>query len=144
MSDLTSLLRRFDASDPQQALWESCGLLPSITARQGEAWITTSQHDRLRQLTATKFDWNVGPHLPHDLFTPTVVAELGAFACLAQGAGAASSPASLLWTQLLPLWLADRPTDTDRIPNSSWHEVDINGYRAYSLNVALNAISTKS
>jgi hypothetical protein len=103
MSGLDPLLRRFDASDSLQVLWESCGLLPSVRARQGEAWIATTQHDRLRQLTAVKFDWGVGPHLPDDLFTPTVVAELGALSCLAQGAGAPSSPASALWMQLLPL-----------------------------------------
>ena len=144
MSDLASLLRRFDASDSQQALWESCGLLPSVTAREGETWIAATQHDRLRRLTAVKFDWSVGPHLPDDLFAPTVVAELGAFSCLTQGARAPSSPASPLWMQLLPLWLADRPTETDRTPNSSWHVIDIDEYRAYSMNVELDAISTKS
>jgi adenine-specific DNA-methyltransferase len=144
MNGLDSLICRFDASDPQQALWESCGLLPSIMARQGEAWITASQHDRLRKLTAAKFDWSVGPPLPDDLFAPTVVAELGAFSCLTQGAGAPSSPASPLWMQLLPLWIADSPAVTDRTPNQIWREIDIDGYRAYSLNVALNEISTKS
>lgn len=141
---MASLLRRFDVSDFQQALWESCGLLPSVAGHQDETWISTSQYDRLRRLTARKFDWNVGPHLPDDLFAPTVVAELGAFSCLAQGAGAPSSPASPLWMQLLPLWLADRPVQTDRAPNSSWREIDIGQYRAYALNVALDAISTKS
>ena len=144
MSDSTSLLRRFDASESRQALWESCGLLPSVDAREGENWIATSQYDRLIQLTLAKFYWNLGPQLPDDLFAPTVVAELGAFSCLTQGAGSPSSPASPLWMQLLPLWLSTRSDGGHHTPNSRWNEIDIDGYRAYSLNVALNAIAAGS
>ncbi|MDR6154168.1 adenine-specific DNA-methyltransferase [Acidovorax delafieldii] len=144
MSDLTSLLRRLDISDSRQALWESCGLLPSVAGREGENWIASSQYDRLIELTLSKFDWNVGPHLPDDLFAPTIVAELGAFSCLTQGAGSHSSPTSSLWAQLLPVWLSAR-SDGDHLALSSrWNEIDIDGYRAYSLNVALNAIAAKS
>lgn len=60
MGDSTSLLRRFDVSESRQALWESCGLLPSVDAREGENWIAASQHDRLIELTLAKFDWKVG------------------------------------------------------------------------------------
>nr|WP_315425904.1 hypothetical protein [uncultured Albidiferax sp.] len=144
MSDLTSLLRRFDVSDSRQALWESCGLLPSVAGREGENWIASSQYDRLVELTLTKFDWNVGPHLPDDLFAPTIAAELGAFSCLTQGAGSHSSPASPLWAQLLPVWLSARSDGGHLALSSRWNEIDIDGYRAYSLNVALNAIAAKS
>jgi adenine-specific DNA-methyltransferase len=144
MSDLVSLLRRLDLSDSRQALWEACGLLPSVGAREGESWIATSQHERLKKLTATKFDWSVGPHLPDDLFAPTVVAELGAFSCLTRGAASQSSPASTLWMQLLPLWLMDRADSSGAGPGTSWHEVDIGGHRAYSLSTPLNAIAARS
>jgi hypothetical protein len=143
MKDLTSLLRPADVSEPRQALWESCGLLPSVAAREGENWVATSQYDRLIELTLAKFDWNVGPHLPDDLFAPTVVAELGAFSCLTQGAGS-HSPASQLWMQLLPLWLSAGADGIHLAQRSRWNEIDINGYRAYSLNVALNAIAARS
>lgn len=144
MSDLTSLLRRFDVSESRQALWESCGLLPLVAGREGENWIATSQYVRLVELTLTKFDWNVGPHLPDDLFAPTVVAELGEFSCLTQGAGFHSSPASPLWMQLLPVWLAARSEGGHLALSSRWNEIDIDGYRAYSLNVALNEIAARS
>lgn len=95
-------------------------------------------------LTAAKFDWNVGPHLPDDLFAPTIVAELGAFSCLTQGAAAPSSSASPLWMQLLPLWLADSANPAGQAPGKSWHETDIDAYRAYSLSAPLNAIAARS
>lgn len=144
MSEMDSLLRLLDPSDPQQALWKSCGLLPSISAREDKVWIARAQYDRLKQLTASKFDWGVGPNLPDDLFTPPVIAELGAFSCLAQGTGTLTPSIAPLWMQLLPLWLEDQSVATEKISNPSWHEVDIAGYRAYSLNVALNAISARS
>lgn len=144
MSDLVSLLRRLDLSDTRQAVWEACGLLPSVGTREGESWIAASQHERLKKLTATKFDWNVGPHLPDDLFAPTVVVELGAFSCLTQGAASPSSSASPLWMQLLPLWLTDRADSPDPGLGASWHEIDIDGYRAYSLRTPLNAIAARS
>ena len=46
--------------------------------------------------------------------------------------------------QLLPLWLTHRPADVGRNPSPAWHEIDIKKFRAYSLNVDLNTISTKS
>lgn len=144
MSNLTSLLRRIDVSEPRQALWIACGLLPSVDAREGENWIATSQYDRLIELTLAKFDWNVGPSLPDDLFAPTVFAELGAFSCLTQGAGSHSSPASTLWMQLLPLWLSARTNGRHLSLNPRWSEIDIDGHRAYSLNVALNVIAARS
>lgn len=144
MGDLPSLLRRVDLSESRQALWESCGLLPCIAAREGESWIATSQCDRLIALTLPKFDWNVGPNLPDDLFPPTVVAELGAFSCLTQGAGSHSSPAPPLWMQLLPLWLSARSDGRHPSLSPRWNEIDIDGYRAYSLTVGLDAIVARS
>jgi len=144
MGELTSLLRRVDVSESREALWTSCGLLPLIAAREGEDWIATSQHDRLTRLTLAKFDWNVGPNLPDDLFPPTVVAELGAFSCLTQGAGPHSSPAPPLWMQLLPLWLSARSDSRHLSLSSKWNQIDIDGYRAYSLDVPLNAIAASS
>lgn len=144
MSNLPSLLRRIDVSEPRQALWIACGLLPSIDAREGENWIATSQYDRLVELALAKFDWNVGPHLPDDLFAPTVVAELGAFSCLARGAGSPSSSTSPLWLQLLPLWLSARADSRHFAQSLRWNELDIDCYRAYSLNVALNSIAARS
>lgn len=144
MSDLPSLLRRIDVSESQQGLWEFCGLLPSVSSREGEKWIATSQCDRLVELTLEKFDWNVGPHLPDDLFAPNIVAELGAFSCLTRGAGSHSSPAAALWMQLLPLWLSARADGGPLALSSRWNEIDVDGYRAYSLNVALNTFAAKS
>jgi hypothetical protein len=144
MSDFASLLRRVDVSESRQALWASCGLLPCIAAREGENWIATSQYDRLIALTLAKFDWNVGPNLPDDLFPPTVVAELGTCSCLTLGAGSHSSPAPPVWMQLLPLWLSARLEGRHLSLRPKWNEIDIDGYRAYSLNVGLDAIVARS
>jgi 16S rRNA G966 N2-methylase RsmD len=144
MGELTPLLRHVDISKSREALWTSCGLLPLIATREGEDWIATSQHDRLARLTLAEFDWRVGPNLPDDLFPPAVIAELGAFSCLTQGAGSNSSTAPPLWMQLLPLWLSARSDNKSLSPSSTWNEIDINGYRAYSLNVPLNAIAARS
>lgn len=144
MSEPASLLRRLDNSETQQALWVSCGLLPSVGAREGENWVSTSQQERLKRLTAARFDWNVGPHLPDDLFAPTVAVELGAFSCLTPGAASPPTSTSSVRMQLLPLWLADRSDATNQATGKSWHETDIGAYRAYSLSAPLNAIATKS
>lgn len=144
MGDLISLLRRVDPSDSRESLWESCGLLPCIATREGENWIAASQRDRLIKLTLAQFDWNVGPVPPDDLFPPIVVAELGAFSCLTLGAGSHSSQAAPLWMQLLPLWLSTRSDSMRHSLSSRWNEIDIDGYRAFSLNVPLNAIAAKS
>jgi 16S rRNA G966 N2-methylase RsmD len=122
-------------------------LLPSISAKEGEIWIAATQHERLKKLTAAKFDWNVGPHLPDELFAPIVAIELGEFSCLTPGAVSPSSSASPLWMQLLPMWLAD-PAGPAHVSHggtgSSWHEIDLDGYRAYSLSTPLNAIAANS
>ncbi|MCY1204365.1 hypothetical protein D9M72_158910 [compost metagenome] len=144
MQDRASLLRRYDPSDPQHSLWNTAGLLPNVSLSNGEHWIADAQHERLRTLTAVRFDWSVGPHLPDDLFEPNIVAELGQFACLTQGAGAPSSPTSALWLQLLPLWLAGTPNRLNASSLSGWHEIDIDRYRAYATNVNLSALAARS
>jgi hypothetical protein len=46
--------------------------------------------------------------------------------------------------QLLPLWLSVRSDGTHLSLNPKWNEIDIEGYRTYSLNVPLNAIVARS
>lgn len=144
MNDLPSLITPADQYDAQQALWVTNLLLPCIEGRQEDKWISISQYERLKRLTATKFDWNIGPQLPGELFPPTVIVELGSYSCLTYGASATPSPASSMWKQLLPLWLADRTSVVDQKNLSTWHEIDIEDRRAYSMNVSLNEISRKS
>lgn len=144
MQDHESLLRRCNPADPQESLWSAAGLLPSIVLSERDQWIANAQHDRLRKLTSARFDWSVGPLLPDDLFAPSIVAELGQFACLTHGAGSPLSPASALWMQLLPLWLSDAPSPPEAKPTRGWHEIDIDCYRAYATNVDLSALAARS
>lgn len=144
MPSNASLLRQCDLADSRELLWSTTGLLPSIALSDGERWIAKAQLQRLRELTAARFDWSIGPPLPDDLFAPSVAAELGQFACLAHGAGSPLSPASALWMQLLPLWLASGTSSKTIGPASGWREIDIDRFRAYAINVDLKAIAAQS
>lgn len=132
-TDHSTLMRPCDEADARFALWARIGMLPVVRADGSQPWASICQYERVLELTAAEFHWGIGPQLPDELFAPPVLMALGQSACLTEGATAAQSSAEALWMQLLPLW-AEAARGDDRVEVAPrWHELDVNGYRLYSL-----------
>jgi adenine-specific DNA-methyltransferase len=142
-SDPCPLIRLFDESDLLQAQWRQVGLLPAVAGLDNQEWVAYRQFERLCTLTASPFSWDIGPQLSDDLFAPAIVTPLGSRTCLAEGATAALSSVEALWMQLLPMWVEAMRSNA---PNHvrSWYEVDLRGYRAYTLDVSVAERAVRS
>ncbi|WP_143134552.1 DNA adenine methylase [Burkholderia ubonensis] len=143
ITDNVPLIRLFDESDPTHAQWKRIGMLPTITGPDNQTWVSQGQFDRLSILTSSAFDWGNEPQLTDDLFAPAIITPLGSHTCVTAGAAAVRSSAEELWMQLLPLWV-DRRTGNLCKQASSWQELDLREYRAYTLDVSLMERATQS
>lgn len=143
-ADHFSLVRECDEADPLVAQWIKIGLLPTMSAMGAEVWASSTQYERLRRLTSSEFEWELGPQLPDDLFPPAIVTALGWRSCLTEGAGVVQSAVESLWMQLLPLWVDAMQLPFNCQLQRTWHELDLNGYRMYSLDAMLVERSHRS
>lgn len=137
------LIRPFDASDLLHAQWRKTGLLPAVVGLDNQEWVAQRQFERLCTLTASPFNWDIGPQLSDDLFAPAIVTSLGSHTCLTEGATAAAPSVEALWMQLLPMWVEPMHGNVSkRAP--SWYELDLRGYRAYTLDASVAERAVRS